>query len=140
MVNQKLVDENETHLLFKQNKIITKNISNGIIRSLIAWNLTIQDLHGYALMKKIDEFFEPQIKAGLINEISNSKVYPILAQMEKEGLLESYTGMNNNNEVKFYKITPKGIRVFETIKQDLQKNLKRAVVKEYFQMMFGVDI
>ena len=129
MVNQKLVDESETRLLFKQNKIITKNISNGIIRSLIAWNLTKQDLHGYALMKKIDEFFEPQIKAGLINKISNSKVYPILAQMEKEGLLESYNGMNNNNEVKFYKLTPKGIRVFETTNRTCRKISEEMLLK-----------
>ena len=89
MRNDELINEDETHLLFKENKVLIKNISNGIMRSLIVWNLSKKSLHGYNLMKKIDEFFKPQIEAGLIKNVSHSKVYPILNQMEEEGLLKS---------------------------------------------------
>ena len=131
MRNDELINEDETHLLFKENKVLIKNISNGIMRSLIVWNLSKKSLHGSNLMKKIDEFFKPQIEAGLIKNVSHSKVYPILNQMEEEGLLKSHEGMHNNHQVKFYNLTSKGSRVFETVKHDFQKNFKRDIVQDY---------
>lgn len=101
------------------------------MRLLIIWYLSKENLHGYLIMKKINKFFEKQIKLGLIGKIHASKMYPILKEMEKEGIIISYSGIHNNKQVKMYKITEKGYKTVRTIKQSFQKDMRTEPWKSF---------
>lgn len=114
----KIKNENEIKeidkILKPCNKVL-KQLSNGFYRIIILWELNKQPLHGYGLIKKIDKFYQKQIDEGIANKTTSSKIYPILSNMEKEGILEGYWTIKDNKNVKYYKITPFGIEVLNLI-------------------------
>ena len=67
-------------------------------------------LHGYALMKKISE------DRG--KKISTSLIYPLLYELEEEGLIKSE---KNKKDKKVYKITAKGARYLNKRKEKLNE-------------------
>ena len=60
-----------------------KNFSNGITHNLILWIISKESIHGYGIMKKLDEFFNFEDSECEIN-INSSKVYPILSKWRKK--------------------------------------------------------
>jgi len=98
-----------------------KNLSNAGLRVLIMWFLSKEKLHGYVLIKKINQFFKPQIDHNLMTPIRASKMYPVLKRMEEDGLIISSEGMHNNKKVKEYEITPQGYEVYHTIRLQLKE-------------------
>ena len=65
----KEIDDNEARLI--------KHYSNGLIRNLILWIISKEKIHGYGIMKKLDEFFDFKDVDFEIKNTS-SKIYPIL--------------------------------------------------------------
>lgn len=98
-----------------QTKVI-KHFSNGLTRNLILWIISKEKIHGYGIMKKLDEFYDFE---NLDCEIKNSssKVYPILSKMEKNGLIVGEWDINENNKrVKYYTITEDGLLILDHIR------------------------
>jgi len=120
----------ETLFLLKDKGIVFKGVSKAFSSFLVLWFLSKQDMHGYLLMKKIDEFFSPQIDIGLMKSTKANKIYPLLKNMKNQGLIESYAGVNKKKEVKIYRLTPEGKHVYELIVDEFSHNRKREIWKE----------
>jgi DNA-binding PadR family transcriptional regulator len=100
-----------------------KHFTNAIIHKLILWIISKQTIHGYGIMKKLDEFFSFEDSECDI-KINSSKVYPILSKMEDEGLIEGEWKINENNKrVKYYSITEDGKQALSNIKNNMDKIL-----------------
>lgn len=67
-------------------------------------------IHGYALMKRISEDRGKKTSTGI--------VYPLLFELEEEGLIKSEKNKQNK---KFYKITLKGLRYLNKRKDKLRE-------------------
>ena len=58
-------------------KKLVKHFSNGITHNLILWIISKETIHGYGIMKKLDEFFSFG-EAECEMTASSSKIYTIL--------------------------------------------------------------
>ena len=119
---------NESHVKF------LKHFSNGITHNLILWIISKEPIHGYGIMKKLDDFFdfdndECELKA------TSSKVYPLLRKMEAKKLIEGEWQTVNNKRVKYYSITEDG----EIVLNHLKNNMCR-VIDNPFWMAFIEDM
>ena len=104
--------------LKKSHLKLVKYFSNGITHNLILWIISKKAIHGYGIMKKLDEFFDVadencELKA------SSSKVYPILRKMENNGLIIGEWQTVNNKRVKYYSLTDDGEIVLNHIKSSM---------------------
>ena len=121
-------------------KKIFKHFSNGITHNLILWIISKEKIHGYGIMKKLDEFFTFE-NAECDITTSSSKIYPILSKMEDNGLIRGEWDINENNKrVKFYSITPEGSVVLSRIQKHMQIVISNPKWVEFFQDMTGEDI
>ena len=92
-----------------------KHFANGLTRNIILWIISKEKIHGYGIMKKLEEFFDFENINHYI-KITSSKVYPILRMMEEEGLIIGEWDINENNKrVKYYSITEKGLNILDKI-------------------------
>ena len=115
-----MTDENysETHRKF------LKHFSNGITHKLILWIISKETIHGYGLMKKLDEFFSFE-DGDCDMKINSSKIYPILSRMEDKGLISGEWKINENNKrVKYYSITDDGMEVLNQIQSHMSSILE----------------
>lgn len=129
----------ETLLKLKDNGIIYKGASKAFSTFLVLWFLSKEDMHGYMLMKKIDEFFTPQIEIGLMKSTKANKIYPLLKNMKNDGLIESYNGIHKKKEVKIYRLTPHGLKLYHLIQKEFMFNKKRKIWKELFRDLNIID-
>jgi len=127
-------DFEETH------KKIFKHFSNGITRNLILWIISKENIHGYGIMKKLDEFFSfDDVNCDMT--ASSSKIYPILSKMEKNGLITGEWNINENNKrVKFYSITPDGLKLLNGIQSHMNQVASNPHWIEFFKDMTGKEI
>lgn len=104
----------------KKNKMVQHTV-NGISRFLILWIIMENGpIHGYGLLKDLNEFFENLIDVGSIRKSSPSRVYPMLKDMEKNGLIKGVTKIQDNKNVTFYEITDAGIFLVHYIRDSYQ--------------------
>lgn len=119
---------------------LIKYFVNGITHNLILWIISKETIHGYGIMKKLDNFFnfedlECEVK------INSSKIYPILSSMEEYGLITGEWKVNENNKrVKFYSITDEGLMVLDNTKKHMISTLKNPSWIEYMEDMTGKEI
>ena len=115
---------------------IVKHISNGITHNLILWIISKKSIHGYGIMKELDEFFDftdefCELKA------TSSKVYPILRYMEKNGLIIGEWQTVNNKRVKYYSITEEGEFVLSHIKSNMNHIFESSSWLDFIEDMTG---
>ena len=102
------IKNNEYSEFIKNDKIITHTV-NGISRFLILWIIKhYGPIHGYNISKEFSEIFESLISSGTLKKSNPSKIYPILKNMEENGLIAGENVLQDNKKVKFYSITEKG--------------------------------
>ncbi len=124
----------------ESHKKVFKNFSNGIIHNLILWIISKEDIHGYGIMKKLNEFFNFEDSKCEIN-VNSSKIYPILSKMEKNGFIVGEWKVNENNKrVKFYSITEEGKLFLENIQLHMNIVLKNPSWLNFFKDMTGMEI
>ena len=117
-----------------------KNFSNGIIHNLILWIISKEDIHGYGIMKKLNDFFNFEDSKCDIS-INSSKIYPILSKMEKNGFIVGEWKINENNKrVKFYSITKDGMMFLENIQAHMNSVLNNPYWLNFFRDMTGMEI
>ena len=96
------------------NNAIIKHYVNGMARFLILWILRYKGpIHGYAILKELDAFFEILIEEGSLKTSNPSNIYPILNKMEELNLIISEFKIKNNKKLKYFKITDDGEHVLE---------------------------
>lgn len=125
-----------TYTEFNQSdKKVFKNFYNGILPSLILWIISKEDIHGYGIMKKLNDLFN--FDQYTVN-VNSSKIYPILSRLEKNGFIAGEWKINESNKsVKFYSITDEGNEFLKVIQNQLQIVFKNPVWKAFFDEMTG---
>ena len=125
---------NESH------KKVFKNFSNGIIHNLILWIISKESIHGYGIMKKLEQFFNFNDSKCDIN-VNSSKIYPILSKMEKRGFIVGEWNINGNNKrVKYYSITEDGQNFLNDIQIHMNNVLTNPSWIAFFSDMTGLEI
>ena len=124
----------------ESHKKVFKNFSNGIIHNLILWIISKESIHGYGIMKKLEEFFSfEDSKCGM--KINSSKIYPILSKMENEGLIFGEWKVNENNKrVKYYSITEDGQQFLYEMRSHMNDILNNPSWVNFFKDMTGMEI
>lgn len=133
--NTQIYDEGTLKRL-KEYGIFVKGTSKAFTIFLILWYLSKKDMHGYLLMKKIDDFFLPQIEVGLMKETKANKIYPLLKTLKEYKLIDSYSGIHKKKEVKIYKLTEEGHKTLNLIKISFKENTGRKIWQEFFKDLF----
>lgn len=123
-------DEEKTLNMLKEKGMTFKGSSRAFSTFLILWLLSKNDMHGYKIIKKIDEIFKPQIEHELMKPTKPSVIYPLLKTMEKNTLIDSYEGLNSLKKVRIYRLTPEGKQILSIIKKDFKDNIKRSIWRE----------
>lgn len=124
---------NESHIK------ILKHFSNGITHNLILWIISKEPIHGYGIMKKLDDFFDfKNDKCDL--KSSSSKIYPILRKMEDKNLIVGEWQVVNNKRVKYYSITDDGEIVLNHIKKNMLRVLENPSWLAFIEDMTGKEI
>ena len=119
---------------------LMKHFTNGITHNLILWIISKETIHGYGIMKKLEEFFSFQDTKCDIN-INSSKIYPILSKMEKNGLVIGEWNVNENNKrVKYYSITDEGLSVLKHIQNRWAHVLENPAWVEFIEDMTQREI
>ncbi len=119
---------------------LLKYFSNGITHKLILWIISKESIHGYAIMKKLDDFFNFENSDCQLN-FNSSKIYPILSKMEEKGLIVGEWKVNENNKrVKYYSITDEGIDLLNHIQKNLNSILENPSWLAFFKDMTGLEI
>lgn len=121
----------------ESNRKIFKNFYNGILPGLVLWIISKEDIHGYGIMKKLNELFQFENNNYRIN-VNSSKIYPILSRMEEKGFVVGEWKINENNKsVKFYSITDEGKKFLNTIQSQIRVVLKNPDWSDFFSEMTG---
>ncbi|WP_295609807.1 PadR family transcriptional regulator [uncultured Methanobrevibacter sp.] len=125
-------DESQTKLI--------KHFSNGLTRNLILWIISKEKIHGYGIMKKLDEFFDfDDLDCDIKN--TSSKVYPILRKMESNGLIVGEWDINENNKrVKYYTITEEGLLILDHIGRVMKSIADNPSWLMFYKDIAGVEI
>ena len=125
-------DESQTKLI--------KNFSDGLTRNLILWIISKEKIHGYGIMKKLDEFFDcGDLDCDIKN--TSSKIYPILRKMESNGLIVGEWDINENNKrVKYYTITEEGLLILDNIGRVMKSLFNNPSWLMFYKDIAGVEI
>jgi transcriptional regulator len=88
---------------------VPTNLLQGTLDLLILKALVLGELHGLAVSRRIE-----QITRGTFL-VKPGSLFPALHRMEEAGWLSASWGASENNRrAKYYRLTPKGRRQFET--------------------------
>ncbi|MGL6105577.1 PadR family transcriptional regulator [Romboutsia sp.] len=83
--------------------ILNKELLKGSTITLILNSLKKDPMYGYGLIKEIEN------KSNGIFQFKEGTLYPILHDLEKNKLIESFWDAENGRRRKYYKITKKGL-------------------------------
>lgn len=123
--------------MLEENKNISKHVIIGLTRFILIWRISKGKIHGYGLMKCIDEFFEEEIELGIVNKANPSRIYPILKKLENAGLIIGDWELQNNKNIKVYTITEKGELFIKTMKEKINTLAKKPVWEELINDIKG---
>ena len=117
-----------------------KNFSNGIIHNLILWIISKETIHGYGIMKKLEDFFYfDDVNCEI--KINSSKIYPILKKMEANGVIYGEWEVNENNKrVKYYSLTDKGDKLLNHVKSNMKHVFTNPKWLEFAKEITGMEI
>jgi DNA-binding PadR family transcriptional regulator len=87
----------------KYEKKLMKGIMRGFGNTMILWLISKKRQHGYEIMTKLHESSPYESKMP-----SASKIYPVLHDLEKHGLIEGSWEYQGKRKVKYYEITEEG--------------------------------
>ena len=105
----------------KYEKKLMKGLMRGFANTMILWLISKKRQHGYEIMTKFHESSTPYND----KMPSASKIYPVLHDLEKNGLIEGSWEHHGKRKVKYYEITSEGEKVlsrFRTIAQFAREN------------------
>lgn len=128
--------EYSENVLKTKNQLL-KHVVNGFVHNLILWIISKETIHGYGIMKKLDELF------GDDDDFKNtsSKIYPLLRKMENNGLIEGEWGVNENNKrVKYYTITEDGRTVLLLCREKFEKYYNNPHWLEFMNDVTGLEL
>ncbi len=87
----------------KFEKKLMKGLMRGFVNTMILWLISKKRQHGYEIMTKLHESTPYDDKMP-----SASKIYPVLHDLEKNGLIKGSWEHHGKRKVKYYEITDDG--------------------------------
>ena len=121
--NQPLITE-KSDILTKQDKKVINNFIRDFGRLIILWILNKKRLYGNAIINKINNFYPDKDK----KITGSSRIYPMLHDLEDNGLIEGTWEIRGRQRIKYYEITDEGreeiLRVKKIFKYHLDDDLK----------------
>lgn len=95
--------------VLKDKELLTKGHSSFLVLSVIEK----EDMYGYQIARKIEKLSED------VFSMKEGTLYPILHSFEKDGLVEAYWVLGENERKrKYYRITNKGIKELEKSRKE----------------------
>lgn len=93
----------------KDKELLTKGHSSFLVLSVIEK----EDMYGYQIARQIEKLSED------VFSMKEGTLYPILHSFEKDGLVEAYWVLGENERKrKYYRITNKGIKELEKSRKE----------------------
>ena len=93
-----------------------KNGLAGSTSLLVLSLLRDGDKYGYEMISQLS------LRSEGVFELKEGTLYPVLHQLEREGSLESYSAQApTGRSRKYYRLTPKGLRVLEAQEAEYRK-------------------
>jgi DNA-binding PadR family transcriptional regulator len=108
----------------EKSKRMKKLVPRGFLSSYVLLILKEGPLHGYEIMKKIEErtgFWRP----------SPGTIYPLLRSLVKNGLIEV---ISENDRAKKYKLTQKGKKLSEEV-EEVEQKMKENILEILSKVM-----
>lgn len=132
------VHQNEKKLLKnlpRYDRKLCKGILRGPGKIMILWLINKKRAHGYELMTQLqgDSPVSEKLKTP-----SPSKIYPILHDLEKNGLIKGTWEYHGKRKLKYYEITGEGVNTLSRIR-NIYKLRKSALFEEFMNDMFFTD-
>ncbi len=104
-----------------------REIGQGVFKYILLYILKNEEMHGYAILKKLREL-------GV--DVKVSTLYTTLKKLEEEGMIEV---VEERGRVKVYKITDKGLAVLE--REDVKEIVEKfSVYAEGLKLLKDVGI
>ena len=109
----------EQERLFNAMSDYEKKLMRGLMRgfgnTMILWLIGQNKQHGYEIMTKLHESTPYQNKMP-----SASKIYPVLHDLEKNGLIEGSWEYQGKRKIKYYEITEEGQKTLSRFREMAQ--------------------
>ena len=99
----------------KFEKKLMRGIMRGFANTMILWLISQKKQHGYEIMTKLHQSSPYENKMP-----SASKIYPVLHDLEENGLIEGFWENQGKRKVKYYEITPEGEETLSRFRQMAQ--------------------
>ena len=88
-------------------------------------------IHGYGLMAELNTFFGNLIDVGSLRKSSPSRIYPILKDMEKNGLIAGEEHIKDNKKIRYFEITESGEYLVHYIRDSYQVVINTSLGKSF---------
>lgn len=133
---RKMMKENQK--IFKSMSKYEKKLMRGLMRgfgnTMILWLISQNRQHGYEIMTKLHDSSPYDNKMP-----SASKIYPVLHDLEKNGLIEGSWEHQGKRKVKYYEITKEGQETLSRFREMTQiaKENKSSLWLKFIRDMIG---
>ena len=127
----------EIKKLNKHERKMIKEFMRGFGNIIILWLISKNRKHGYEIMTQLHDSTAIDIKIP-----SPSVIYPLLHDIERNGLIKGTWGYNGKKKVKYYEITSEGKESLERIKNLISKKQTQGVTnlyQEFMEDMFSLN-
>jgi len=104
----------------------------GFGKTMILWLISKERTHGYELMNKINAI-SPTDEETIRGP---SKIYPVLHDLEEQGLVEGTWEAHGKRKVKYYKITEEGIQTLNRIRKVFRCH-RTPILEEFWRDMLS---
>ena len=93
----------------------------GALELLVLRTLSSGERHGFGILKRIEQMSGQEIV------VHQGSLYPALYRLERNGSIQSRTGISENNrKAKYYSLTPKGESLLQE-KTETWRRFSRAI-------------
>jgi len=102
---------------------LIKSAVKGLNRVMILWILSRGSLSGYRIIKEMEKLTERSFNSGMI--------YPLLYDLEEEGLIAGKWAQKGRRIIKYYSITEEGSNALKNIYDLLRKT--REIILDFLK-------
>jgi DNA-binding PadR family transcriptional regulator len=104
----------------------------GFGKTMILWLISKERIHGYELMTKINEI-SPSDEETVRGP---SKIYPVLHDLEENGLIAGTWEAQGKRKIKYYEITEEGNETLERIRKVFRCH-RTPILEEFWRDMLS---
>ena len=97
---------------------------------VVLWMISRKDMHGYEIVKVLNEDL-------MVRTATTSRIYPLLSEMENNGLISQKEIKDGKRKKKVYNITKKGKVMLMLTKKYVKEMMKKKIMKDYVRWLMG---